>query len=85
MGAALDVEADGVHDCPRAADGGRDRRIVIYVGSDRLDAGASPENSERLRSRMPRGDPNGKIGITQMDDDAAAEKTRAAKDCNQLP
>lgn len=80
MGAVLYVEADGVHDCSRAADGGRDRRIVVYVGSDRLDTGRVG-----ARRRRPRGYPNGKIGITQMDDDAAAEKTRAAKDCNQLP
>jgi hypothetical protein len=76
VGAVLYVEADGVHDGSRAADGGRARCVVVYVGSDRLDTGRVGARRQR-----PRGYANGKIGITQMADDAADEKTRAAKDC----
>jgi hypothetical protein len=39
----------------------------------------SPENKELAAIWMPRGDPNGEIGIEQMADDVAAEKSSAAK------
>jgi hypothetical protein len=44
---AFDVETDGIHDCPGTADSTRYCSIIIYVGTERLDAGNIAGNNER--------------------------------------
>ena len=78
--ATLDVEADGVHDCPGTADGGRHRGIVICVRTNRFDVRSVAGKQQAAPIRMPRSDPNGKIGIVQMTDNPAAEKAGGAED-----
>src|SRR5690348_2236026 len=76
---AFGVKTDGVHDCPGAGDGSRDGAIIIDVGMGRFDAGNIAGKQRIGPIWMPRGDPNGEIGIEQMADDVAAEKSSAAK------
>jgi hypothetical protein len=75
----FDVETDGVHDCPRTADSTRHRSIIIYVGNESVDAGNIAGKQRTAPIGMPRGDPNREIGILQMADNAAAEKSGATK------
>ena len=76
---ALDVKTDGVHDRPGAGDGSRYGAIIIDVGMHKFDAGNITGKQRKGDIGMPRGDPNGEIGIEQMADNAAAEKSSAAK------
>src|SRR5215469_3832627 len=76
---ALDVKTDGVHDRPRAGDGSRYQAIIIDVGMHRFDAGNITGKQRKGYFGMPRGDPNGEIGIAQMADNLATEKSSAAK------
>jgi hypothetical protein len=52
---------------------------MIYVGMERVDAGTIAGKQRTAPIGMPRGDPNREIGIVQMADNAASEKSCAAK------
>jgi hypothetical protein len=76
---AFEVEADRIHDCPGTADSTRHCCTIIYVGRERLDAGNIAGKQRTVSVGMPRGDANREISILQMADNAAAEKSGAAK------
>src|SRR5215472_16087505 len=76
---ALDVKTDGVHDCPGAGDACCHGAIIIDIGIHRLDARNIAGKQGMGPVGTPRGDPNGEIGIEQMADDVATEKSGAAK------
>jgi hypothetical protein len=78
--ATLEVEADGIDDCPGTADGSRHRGIVICVRTNHFDVRSLAGKQRAAAIGMPRRDPNGEIGIVQMTDNPAAEKAGAAED-----
>jgi hypothetical protein len=53
--------------------------MIIYVGTESVDAGNIAGKQRTAPIGMPRGDPNREIGILQMADHAAAEKSGATK------
>ena len=73
------VKTDGVHDCPGAGDACCHGAIIIDIGIDRLDARNIAGKQGIDPVGMPRGDPNGKIGIEQTADNVAPENSSAAK------
>lgn len=75
----LDVETDGIHDCAGTADRTRHSSIIIYVGTERLDAGNIAGKQRAASVGMPRGDANREISILQMADNAAAGIGRIAR------
>jgi hypothetical protein len=75
----LDIKTEGVDDRPGTADGSRHRSIVVGVRTNSFDVRNVAGKQQAAPFRMPRGDPNGEIGIVQVVDNAAAEKAGAAK------
>jgi hypothetical protein len=75
----FDVETDGIHDCPGTADCTRHCSIIIYVGTEGVDAGNIAGKQRTASVGMPRSDANREISILQMADNAAAEKSGATK------
>src|SRR5215216_3523022 len=81
--AALDVEADAVHDGIGPRQGGDDLSLVLHIGSDRCQS--SSIRSEYCGSplRVPRCCPDLEIMIEQLPHDPAAEEAGSAEDRNQ--
>jgi hypothetical protein len=59
----FDVETDGIHDCPGTADSTCHCSIIIYVGTEGVDAGYIARKRRTASVGMPRGEANREISI----------------------
>jgi hypothetical protein len=76
---ALDVKADRIYDAVSSGKCGHDRLLILNVGLHGLKLRIIRAKQPISLIRMPRCDPNGKVAVAQMPNDAAAKKASPAE------